>query len=87
MVRGSRLSGALPEEMEIDGKDNELLDALRVPLDEQVCKGAGYDKNAVVVTDLKYAVAAMHNVRPREMLIALLRLFPSEDEASKSSCP
>jgi hypothetical protein len=56
-------------------------------LDEQVCKGAGYDKNAVVVTDLKYAVAAMHNVRPREMLIALLRLFPSEDEASKSSCP
>jgi hypothetical protein len=63
------------------------LDALRVPLDEQVCKGAGYDQIRHHHRILKYAVAAMHNVRPREMLIACLRLFPSEDEASKSSCP
>ena len=75
------LSSALPEQIDVDGKENELLDALRVPLDDQVSESVGYDRNVVMVTDLKYAIAALHTARPREMLLALLRLLPSEYEA------
>ena len=81
----TRSASPSPEAMEeiqssLEG-GKELLEALRVPLEERQ-----YQKTDEIIqeeetrtpVDVRYAITAMQNARPAEMLPALMRLFPFE---------
>ena len=59
---------------------NELLEALRVPVDEQGGQQKSVMDQAATITDLRYAISTMQRVRPREILLTLTHLFPSNKE-------
>ena len=59
---------------------NELLDALRVPLEEREYQNHHRDEEVQMPADIRYAIAAMQNVRPADMLQVLMRLFPVVEE-------
>jgi hypothetical protein len=57
--------------------NNDLLDALRVPLGEPNYQDDhGYDKDATTPVDMRYAISRMQDVRPVDILPVLMRLFP-----------
>lgn len=63
-----------------DGEVNGLLDALTVPCPAEV-QGAsrqrvGGDEEGTMVCELRIAVGCVQNIRPRDMLPVLIRLFP-----------
>ncbi|KAF2133795.1 hypothetical protein P153DRAFT_330295 [Dothidotthia symphoricarpi CBS 119687] len=58
----------------VEAEGNELLEALLVPFcerEESCCDGDG-----VTVTGLGFAMSAVMDARPRDMLTVLMRLFP-----------
>jgi hypothetical protein len=64
----------------MDGK-NELLEALQVPLEERDYKRDDrYEEETRTPADVRYAIASMQNVRPSDILPALIRLFPVQVE-------
>jgi hypothetical protein len=70
---------------EIGEGKNELLEALRVPLDVEVQEqergqqdGYRYE-DAMTPVELSYAIASLQKVRPVDMLRDLMRLFPGAE--------
>jgi hypothetical protein len=58
---------------------NELSDALCVPLEEARYQDHdGYDEDVATPVDVRYAITCMQNVRPKDILPMLMRLFPME---------
>lgn len=57
----------------------ELLEALRVPLEEREWKDDKEYEEVCEVIDLRTAIDALRTVKPAEMLRVLLQLFPMDD--------
>jgi hypothetical protein len=67
-----------PKGMDVEPKlGNKLLDALRVPLEEERYQNYGEcDEDAATPTDVRYAITCMQNIRPKDILPVLMGLFP-----------
>ena len=73
-------------DMTDEASDNELLDALRVPFTPKVkasntqgqprMPSCEDEAEAIMVTDIRHAVAAVLKMRPRDILPVMMRLFP-----------
>jgi hypothetical protein len=62
---------------------NGLLDALRVPLEEEEHQGTGLiDEDTVTPVDVRFAIACMQAIKPRDILSVLLKLYPIEKKAN-----
>ncbi|EFQ95545.1 hypothetical protein PTNB73_03386 [Pyrenophora teres f. teres] len=86
-VAGVQGSGDVVHVMDMAG-GNELLDALRVPYTPRVkaeksqgpsrTPGGEHDGEAMTVTDVRHAIAAVLRMRPRDILPVLMRVFAED---------
>jgi hypothetical protein len=62
------------------GKAKELLEALCVPLEEEGHQGDERgDEDSATPVDVRYAITCMQIIRPRDILPALMKLFPIKE--------
>jgi hypothetical protein len=65
---------------DMDEEKNELLEALRLPLDideQSLQDGYGHGEDARTPVDLSYAITLLCKVKPTKILKELMRLFPA----------
>ena len=88
-TRSASPSPEAREDMDMDQHEsgegrNELLEALRVPLEARDYQKDDKSEEVNAPADIRHAIASMQNVRPTDMLPALMRLFPVEVPKRKS---